>query len=106
MRWCGVIGYGEDVEGDLSVWNTEITEKRYTGDIIRNTRRWNDSNSVNGELNISNQISILSDPYIISNFQNIKYVEFMGTLWKVTDVEVQYPRLLLTLGGKYNGQQS
>lgn len=103
MRWCGVIGYAEDVEKPNSVWETEIVEKKYTGDIIRNNRRWNDNSTVNGEINISNQISILSDPYIISNFQNIRYVEFMGTLWKVTDVEVQYPRLLLTLGGKYNG---
>jgi hypothetical protein len=30
------------------------------------------------------------------------YVEFMGTKWKITNVEVQYPRLILSVGGVYN----
>lgn len=106
MRWYGKIGYAETVETEPGVWIDHITEQNYTGDIIRNNRRWNYNNSVNGEVNISNQISILSDPYIVANFQNIRYAEFMGSLWCVTDVEVQYPRLVLTLGGVYNGEQA
>lgn len=106
MRWYGKIGYAETVETEPGVWIDRITEQNYTGDIIRNNRRWNNNNSINGEVNVSNQISILSDPYIIANFQNIRYAEFMGSLWCVTDVEVQYPRLVLTLGGVYNGEQA
>ena len=106
MRWYGKIGYAESVEKDPGVWVDEITERNYVGDVMRNNRRWNNNNSVNGEVTISNQISILSDPYIIGNFQNIRYAEFMGSLWCVTDVEVQYPRLVLTLGGVYNGEQA
>ena len=52
---------------------------------------------------ISNDISILSVPYAVNNFHSMRYIEFMGAKWKVSDVEVQYPRLLLTLGGLYNG---
>ena len=59
--------------------------------------------TVNDNVVISNQISIIADPFAMSNFHNIKYVEYMGTRWKITSVDVQYPRLLLTLGGVYNG---
>lgn len=106
MRWYGKIGYATSVETSPGVWEDKIADKYYRGEIIRNSSRWNNSNSINGDLTVSNQISILSDPYIIGNFQNIRYVEFMGTLWKVTDVTVQYPRLVLTLGGVYNEQQT
>lgn len=106
MRWYGKIGYATSIETSPGVWKDKITDKYYRGEIIRNSSRWNNSNSINGDLTVSNQISILSDPYIIGNFQNIRYVEFMGTLWKVTDVAVQYPRLVLTLGGVYNEQQT
>lgn len=106
MRWYGKIGYATSVETSPGVWEDKITDKYYRGEIIRNSSRWNNSNSINGDLTVSNQISILSDPYIIGNFQNIRYVEFMGTLWKVTEVTMQYPRLVLTLGGVYNEQQT
>lgn len=105
MRWYGKIGYAKPLNKGNGVWTDEIEEKYYTGDLIRNGRRWNNSTSINGEINLSNKISILSDPYIIQNFQNIRYAEFMGSLWCVTDVEVEYPRLILTLGGVYNGEQ-
>jgi hypothetical protein len=36
----------------------------------------------------------------------MRYVEFMGTKWKITNIEVQYPRLTLSIGGEYNGQQA
>lgn len=106
MRWYGKIGYSSDVVTAPGVHEEQFTERSYRGDLMRASRNWNDSNSINGNLSISNQISILSDPYILSNFQDIRYAEFMGKLWKVTNVEVQYPRLILTLGGEYNGEQA
>ena len=107
MRWHGKIGYVKSVETSPGVWeDIDIKERDYVGDLIRNNRRWNNNSSVNGDITISNQISILSDPYIIANFQSIRYAEFMGNVWCVTDVEVQYPRLILTLGGVYNGEQA
>lgn len=102
-KWSGKIGYAVDTEYPGSVHLEEIVEKKYYGDAVKTGRRWNDTSSVNGELTVTNQISIVSDPFALANFQNIRYAEFMGTLWKVTMVDVQYPRLLLTLGGVYNG---
>lgn len=102
-KYYGVIGYAETVETKPGVWEEHIVERKYTGDIISNNRRLQSSDQVNDDIVISNAISILSDPYANQNFYNLRYAEFMGTKWKISNVEVQYPRLKLTLGGLYNG---
>ena len=102
-KFYGAIGYAKTVETMPGVWTEQITERDYYGDVIRNSRRLQSSDKVNDDINISNQISILADPYAINNFHSMRYAEFMGTKWKISEVEVQYPRLLLTLGGLYNG---
>lgn len=102
-KWFGKIGYGETVETKPGVWTEQITEREYYGDLIRNSRRLQSvADKVNDDINISNQLSIVSDPYANENFHSMRYAEFMGSKWKITDVEVQYPRLTLTLGGVYN----
>ena len=102
-KFYGAIGYAKTVETMPGVWTEQITERDYYGDVIRNSRRLQSSDKVNDDLSISNQISIVADPYAINNFHSMRYAEFMGAKWKVSDIEVQYPRLLLTLGGVYNG---
>jgi hypothetical protein len=103
MKWFGTIGYAETVETKPGVWKEQVTERDYFGDVIRNSRRLQTGDKVNDDVNISNEISIVSDPYANENFHSMRYATFMGTKWKVSDVEVQYPRLILTLGGAYNG---
>lgn len=102
-KFYGAIGYAKTVETKPGVWTEQITERDYYGDVIRNSRRLQSSDKVNDDISISNQISIVADPYAINNFHSMRYAEFMGAKWKISDVEVQYPRLLLTLGGLYNG---
>ena len=102
-KFYGALGYAKTVETMPGVWTEQITERDYYGDVIRNSRRLQSSDKVNDDINISNQISIVADPYAINNFHSMRYAEFMGAKWKISDVEVQYPRLLLTLGGLYNG---
>lgn len=101
-RWCGVIGYAETLEIEPGVWSEEFTERKYYGDLLRNSRRLQGSQKVNDDITISNQISILADPYAVQHFHAIRYAELFGTKWKVSSVEVQYPRLILELGGAYN----
>ena len=101
-RWCGVIGYAETLEIEPGVWSKEFTERKYYGDLLRNSRRLQGSQQVNDDITISNQISILADPYAVQHFHAIRYAELFGTKWKVSSVEVQYPRLILELGGIYN----
>ena len=103
-KWYGVIGYATTVETKPGVWVEEITERSYYGDVIRNTRRLQTTEHLNDNVNVSNEISVVSDPYAIENFHAIRYVEFMGAKWKVSNIEVQHPRLLLTMGGVYNGK--
>lgn len=102
-KWFGKIGFDRGtVETAPGVWQPSIVEKSYFGDVQRNSRRLQTSDKVNDDLNISNEISIVADPYANENFHKIRYAVFMKTKWKVTDVEVQYPRLILTLGGEWN----
>ena len=86
------------------VWSEEITEREYFGDLIRNVRRLQTSDKLNDDINISNEISIVADPFAYQNFHSMRYIEFMGSKWKISNVEVQYPRLILTVGGVYNEQ--
>ncbi len=102
-KWYGKIGYAESVEITPGVWEEEITERSYYGESFRNTRLLQNSGGINDNVNVGNQISIVADPYANQNFHAMRYVEFMGNKWKITNVEVQYPRLILTIGGLYNG---
>lgn len=101
-KFYGTIGYMVQKETTPGVWTEDITEKTYSGDIIKNTRRYQSGENLNDNLEVNNQISILSDPFADQNFHSMRYVVWMGAKWKVTNVEVIRPRLLLTIGGVYN----
>lgn len=101
-KWFGVIGYAETVEMKPGVWKEQITERQYYGDMTRNTRRLQSTDQLNDNISISNELSIVADPFANENFHSMRYVEYMGAKWKISDVEVQYPRLRLTIGGVYN----
>ena len=107
-KFYGQIGYAESHEGtgeNEGIWTDTIVEYPYSGDVIRNTRRFENGPSIHDDLKINNQISIVADAYAWDHFHAMKYVKWMGTCWKVTNVEVQRPRLLLTIGDVWNGQQ-
>lgn len=105
-KFYGEIGYVETEETTPGVWSEKVVKRYYSGDLIRNSRRLQTADQLNDNINISNEISILADPYAINHFHAMRYVEFMGTKWKVSNVEVRYPRLILTLGGVYNGESA
>lgn len=103
-KFYGELGFAQTKETSPDVWTEEIVARSYTGEILRNNRRLQPTqSSINDNVNVSNQISIIADPYAFQNFFSIRYVTYMGSKWKVTDVEVQMPRLILSLGGLYNG---
>lgn len=105
-KWFGKIGYAETVETKPGVWEEKITSREYYGDLFRNSRRLQSTDQVNDDINISNEISIVADPYANEHFYAMRYAEFSGAKWKITNVEVQYPRLILTLGGVWNGDEA
>ena len=102
-KFSGSVGYVSTVETKPGVWDDSVIERHYTGDLIRNTNRVQTTDKVNDDITISNEISIVADPYANQNFQSMRYVIFKGAKWKITSVEVSFPRLILTIGGVYNG---
>lgn len=102
-KWYGKIGYAITEETEPGLWEPKIIERTYYGDIISDLRKRQNSGEVNDNINLSNVISIVADPFVIQNCSLMAYVEIMGAKWKITDVDIQYPRLTLTIGGVYNG---
>ena len=104
-KWFGKIGYSETVETAPGVWMPQNTVREYYGDVIRNTTRWSrNPDSTNDNLTVNTQISIVADSFAVDKFYSIKWIEFMGTKWCVENVDPTQPhRLLLTLGGVWNG---
>ncbi len=102
-RFYGPVGYAETSETSPGVWEEQITERLYSGDILSISRRHQSSEHLNDNILVSNEISIVADPYAFKNFFNIKYVKWNGTRWKVSNVKVDTPRLTLSLGDIYTG---
>jgi hypothetical protein len=103
MKYYGIVGYGKSGEAQNGVWADIVTERYYYGDIVKDTRRMAQTQEVNTQMTTGNSIEILADPYALEHFDAIKYVEMAGALWFVTEVEQKRPRLILRLGGVYNG---
>ena len=102
--YYGKIGFVETTETDVSVWTEQIHEYTYSGRVLSNTKSWTTSEQENDDLKVNVRISILADPYAREHFHMIRYVTWMGAKWKVSNVEVKYPRLILTIGEVYNGE--
>lgn len=104
-RYFGTIGYGDSVESPIGsgVWKDSIVEYSYYGDVIRNTRKLDAGESLNDNISVGNSISIIADQYAIDHFFSIRYIRWEGVAWTVSTVEVQRPRLILSLGDVYNG---
>lgn len=105
-KYYGAIGYAKTIETSPGVWEETIIEKNYKGDVLRNTRRYESADKLNDNININNQISILADSYAYENFFSMRYITWFGSKWKITNIEVQRPRLLLTIGGVYNDSEN
>lgn len=104
VKFYGKVGYGHSVDRQNGIWEDEITERSYFGDVVRNKRQLVSGEELNSDLTVSNSIEIVADAYANEHFFAIRYVEWMGRLWIVRDVEVRAPRLILQLaGGVYNG---
>ena len=106
MKFYGAIGYGVTRETAPDVYGEEIVEHEYYGDVTRNFRRWQSGQTLNDNLELDNVISVVADPFAFEHYSEIRYVVWNWAKWKVKNVEVQYPRLILTIGGVYNENSS
>lgn len=104
MKWYGKVGFVKSVQTAPSVWSNDETIREYYGDVYRISNQWStNSDSTNDDLNVNHQISIMADPFACDNCHSIKWIEFMGARWKVKSFESKPPRLVLTVGGVWNG---
>lgn len=101
-KFYGTVGFVKTEETAPGVWEPVIEEHGYVGDLIRNINRYDSGDKVNSDVSLNNQISIILDPYALENSQYIKFVNFLGIKWRVTSIEIQYPRLLINIGEVYS----
>lgn len=102
-RYCGEIGFSKTEEIVSGVYEERITERKYYGDVTKDFRKNTRNDKIVKDVDIGNTFSIVADPFAFENFQFIKYLKYMGIAWNVESVEVQYPRLLISVGGRWNG---
>ena len=102
-KCSGVIGYALAGETQPGVWTEGITEKKYIGEIVKDNRRIVDQGEINGSINISNNISVVSNRFMLENMAYMRYLTFHNSKWKISSVDIKPPRIIITLGGLYNG---
>lgn len=107
-KWAGLVGYATESEEKVpGVWTDgDFIEKHQRGDIIRASKDQNTETRINDDITLQNRISIVADSYIKTNFEYIRYIVWRNVAWKVTDIELQYPRIIVTLGGVWNGERA
>lgn len=104
MKWFGEVGYAVEVDEGHGVIRNDIVIRKYYGDVIRNNKQDKSSQQITNNFTVNNQISIVSDPFLMENFHKIVYITFMGTKWRVGSVDVQYPRLTVSLVDVYRAE--
>lgn len=98
------IGFVETVETSRGVFTEQENERYYDAEVLRLSKQYENSGYLNDDLNVNNEYSILADPYALEHFHAMRYIELWKQTWKIRSVQVEYPRLKLTIGGVYNGK--
>lgn len=101
-KFYGNIGFMTTKMTAPDVWTESIVERPYYGDMLKATRQWDAGENLNDDTNINNRISIVADPFALNHFGSIRYIVLSDQKWKVKSIDVEYPRLVLALGGVYN----
>lgn len=103
-KFCGIIGYSMTIETSPGVWEDKIVERKHYGDVLKKAFRWQKGEGINDDIAISNDISIVADSFARKNIGYMKYVKFMNATWSISSMELEYPRIKITLGGLYNDE--
>jgi hypothetical protein len=101
MKWYDDIGFRVEVEQEPGVWEPKIETRKFYGDIVKEAWKEQQGDSINPNLLVTNRVSIVADPYLLHNFHKIAFIKFLGAKWKVSNVDVNSPRLILSLGDLY-----
>jgi hypothetical protein len=105
-KFWGTIGFVRQVETSPDVWTESVVaERKYSCEKVRNGSRWQTSiyPTTIDNMVLDNRVKILADPYAWNEMASMRYLVRNGSKWKITAIEEDYPRLILTLGGLYHG---
>ena len=97
------IGFGITQNESPGVFSEKIVERKYYVDKIFDSRKYDQNNSINGSIDLSNKFSIVCDPFARENYLNMRYITWMGVKWRISTITVDYPRLTLSVSGEFNG---
>lgn len=100
-KYYGNIGFAVQEESEPGIWEDVITSRPYKGDVLRNGRRWETTDNINDDFVITNQFSIIADTFLYSHIPSMRYLEYMGVKFKITSVELDRPRVTISVGGVY-----
>lgn len=103
-KFYGRIGFAEMKETSPRVYEEVFQEKKYFGDVLSNQRRWTQTENLNDNVGVQMRISIVANSFAYANWKAMRYVEYLGVLWKINSAEIAYPRIILNIGEVYNGQ--
>lgn len=103
VKFFGEVGYGVTAETKPGIHKQVIEEYSYYGDVSQNARNLVASDQLNDDITVDNSISIVADAFANEHFFAIRYVKWQGVRWTVSKVTVASPRLILKLGGVYDG---
>lgn len=104
-RFFGPVGFvfSKEINEGSGIWELVPNEVNYRGEVTKNVKRWEKGDGLNSDINVSNTISIVADPYAFDNLFAVRYVKWLGHYWEITNAEVQDRRIVLGIGGVYNG---
>ncbi len=102
-RFSGNVGYIIEEETAPGVFTQEPIERQMFGDILRSSGSFGAGDKVNSDVRIQPRISVVGDAFAYAHFYDIRYVEYLGHKWDISYIEILRPRIILTLGGRYNG---
>lgn len=102
-KYAGLVGYVTELETKPGVWSPSESSKRMRGDIIRQSSSNQNDDKVNSDISLNHRVSLVGDAYAFGNYYNIKWIEIDDAKWEASSVEIQRPRIIVTLGGLWNG---
>lgn len=105
-RYFGHIGFATQIETSPGIWTDIIEQRPYKGDVIRNGRRYDSGESINDNFTITNTFSIISDAFLYSHIPAMRYIEYLGSKFKITSVDIDRPRVTISVGGVYVPEDS
>lgn len=103
MRFAGKIGFGTSVEVSPGVWDDDIIERDYLGDVLQSTERLESGNSINPKFHTTTSVSVLSDGVLKERYSDVRYIIYLGVRWKVSSIIHKWPRIEMFIGEEYHG---